>query len=78
MHACWDSVGLLGAQFVGFARFNQKFSLAKFCVEQNIDGGREMIQDMMEDEKKQTAIKKNSTTDIIDVNSDSSSDEDED
>jgi hypothetical protein len=31
-------------------RFNQKFALAKFCVEQDIEGGKEMIQAMMANE----------------------------
>jgi hypothetical protein len=56
-------------------RFNQKFNLAKFCVEQGIRGGTKMIEDMMEDENKKTA-KLKSTDDDIDLNSDLSSDED--
>ena len=67
-------------------RFNQKFSLAKFCVEQDIEGGKEMIQAMMRDEmaKDSPAIAPNarrttgtkiSTTDLT---SDSLSDEDDD
>jgi hypothetical protein len=36
-------------------RFNQKFLLAKFCVEQDIEGGKEWIQIMMRKElKKET------------------------
>jgi hypothetical protein len=31
-------------------RFNQKFALSKFCVEQDIEGGKEMIQAMMANE----------------------------
>jgi hypothetical protein len=38
------------------ARFNQEFALAKFCVEQDIDGGKEMIQAMMANEMRKESL----------------------
>jgi hypothetical protein len=54
-----------------------KFELAKFCVEQGFEGGKEMIKELVEVEKKKTA-NNNSTTDTLDLglSSDSSSEED--
>jgi hypothetical protein len=46
--------GLMMESKLQATRFNQKFALAKFCVEQDIEGGKEMIQAMMDEMRKES------------------------